>query len=224
MGTIKVLIKGLIANIIFTAILFICAGRTDYVQGWVFLCVNIVATVMNFLSIRKNGDLANERSNLGEGVKSWDKLLLGLSAVIYLIIIITAGLDSGRFLWTANFSWIISISGVGIMMIGQVIFLTARSQNCFFSSVVRIQRERGHVVCDTGLYKTVRHPGYLGMILSLVGIPFITTSMWSIIPTLIAIMLLLIRTSLEDKTLKSELDGYMEYSNKTRYKLIPLIW
>jgi len=141
-----------------------------------------------------------------------------------LIIIIIAGLDSGRFLWTANFSWIISISGVVVMIIGQVVFLTARSQNCFFSSVVRIQRERGHVVCDTGLYKTVRHPGYLGMILSLVGIPFITTSMWSIIPTLIAIMLLLIRTSLEDKTLKSELDGYMEYSNKTRYKLIPLIW
>jgi len=224
METKKILIKGLIINLIFTAILFVCAGRIDYVQGWVFLSVNIVATIMNFLSIQKNRDLANERSKLGEGVKSWDKLLLGLSAVIYLIMIIIAGLDSGRFLWTTNFSWMISISGVAIMMIGQIIFLTARSQNNFFSSVVRIQKERGHVVCDTGLYKTVRHPGYLGMILSLIGIPLITTSIWSIIPTLIAIILLLIRTSLEDKTLKVELDQYIEYSKKTRYKLIPLIW
>lgn len=224
MVTIKILIKGLVTNLIFTAILFICAGRMDYIQGWVFLSVNIVATIMNFLSIRKNNDLANERSKLGEGAKSWDKLILGFSAVIYLIMIIIAGLDSGRFLWTTNFSWIISVSGVTIMIIGQVLFLTARSQNHFFSSVARIQKERGHYVCDTGLYKTVRHPGYSGMILSLIGIPLITNSVWSIIPTLIAIILLLIRTLLEDRMLKTELGGYIEYSRKTRYKLIPFVW
>lgn len=110
------------------------------------------------------------------------------------------------------------------MIIGQIIFLTARSQNNFFSSVVRIQKDRGHVVCDTGLYKTIRHPGYLGMIISLIGLPFITTSIWSVIPTLIAIILLLIRTTLEDITLINELEGYDEYARKTRYKLIPLIW
>jgi protein-S-isoprenylcysteine O-methyltransferase Ste14 len=99
-----------------------------------------------------------------------------------------------------------------------------RSQNNFFSTVMRIQKDRGHVVCDTGLYKIVRHPGYLGMIISLMGLPLITTSVWSIIPTFIAIILLLIRTSLEDKTLISELDGYAGYTRKTRYKLIPLVW
>lgn len=224
MEKIKLLIKGLITNVVFTAILFVCSGRIDYTQGWIFLSGNVLTTLMNFFTIRKNSELINERSKLGEGIKSWDKLLLGLSAVTYLIIIVISGLDSGRFLWTTSFSWIISISGVVIMIIGQVLFLTARSQNNFFSSVMRIQKERGHVVCDTGLYKTVRHPGYLGMILSLTGLPLITTSIWSIIPTLIAIILLLIRTSLEDKTLKMELDGYVEYSEKTRYRLIPLIW
>jgi protein-S-isoprenylcysteine O-methyltransferase Ste14 len=89
---------------------------------------------------------------------------------------------------------------------------------------VRIQKDRGHVVCDKGLYKIVRHPGYLGMIISLMGLPLITTSTWSIIPTLIAIILLLIRTSFEDKTLTDELDGYIEYTRKTRNKLIPLVW
>ncbi len=224
METKKLLLKGLITNTIFTVLLFISAGRIDYYQGSIFLSVNVITTFMNVFSIRKNSDLANERSQLGEGIKSWDKLLLGLSAVIYMIMIVIAGLDSGRFLWTPGFNWIISISGVAIMLIGQIIFLTARSQNNFFSSMVRIQRERNQVVCDSGLYKIIRHPGYLGMILSLLAIPLITTSLWCIIPTLIAVILLLIRTSLEDKTLRDELDGYVEYSKRTRYKLIPLIW
>ncbi len=224
METFKLLIKGLIINIFFAAILFLSAGRIDYHQGWIFLTVNILTAFMNVFSIRKNSDLLNERSKAGEGIKSWDKLILGLSAGIYLIMIVIAGLDSGRFLWSGRFSWITCISGVTVLLIGQIIFLTARSQNNFFSSVVRIQKERGHIVCDTGLYKIIRHPGYLGMILSLIAIPLITTSFWSIIPTVIAVILLLIRTSLEDKTLKAELEGYDEYSKKTRYKLMPLIW
>ncbi len=224
MEKIKLLIKGFVTNIVFTAILFVCAGRLNYTQGWIFLCANILATLMNYFTIHKNIDLINERSKLGEGIKSWDKLLLGLSALVYVIIIVVAGLDSGRFHWTLNFNWQISLLGVILTVMGQIVFLTARSQNKFFSSVVRIQKDRGHVVCDTGLYKIIRHPGYLGMIISLMGLPLITTSIWSIIPTLIAIILLLIRTSLEDKTLINELDGYAEYTRKTRNKLIPLIW
>jgi protein-S-isoprenylcysteine O-methyltransferase Ste14 len=220
----KILIKGFVTNLVFTAILFISAGRIDYTQGWIFLAINILSTLMNYFTIHKNSELMNERANLGEGIKSWDKLLLGLSALMYVITIVLAGLDSGRFQWTPNFNWYISISGVILTVIGQILFLTARSQNNFFSSVVRIQKERGHVVCDKGLYKIVRHPGYLGMIISLTGIPLITTSVWSIIPTSIAIVLLLIRTSLEDKTLINELDGYFEYTRKTRKKLIPFVW
>jgi protein-S-isoprenylcysteine O-methyltransferase Ste14 len=224
MGKVKLLIKGFVTNLVFTTILFICAGRINYTQGWIFLSVNLLSTLMNYFTIYKNSELINERSNLGEGIKSWDKLLLILSALIYVIIIVLAGLDSGRFQRAQSFNWNICISGVILMVIGQILFLTARSQNNFFSTVVRIQKDRGHVVCDTGLYKVVRHPGYLGMIITLIGLPLITTSFWSAIPTLIAIILLVIRTSLEDKTLRNELDGYIEYTRKTRNKLIPLIW
>jgi protein-S-isoprenylcysteine O-methyltransferase Ste14 len=223
MEKVKLLITGFATNLVFTGILFICAGRIDYTQGWIFLSINIFSTLMNYFTINKNSELMNERSKPGEGAKSWDKLLLGLSALIYVVTIVIAGLDSGRYHWSLSFNWIISISGVVLTLIGQVLFLTARSQNQFFSSVVRIQKDRGHVVCDTGLYKVVRHPGYLGMMISLMGVPLITTSLWSIIPTFIAIILLFIRTSLEDKTLMNELDGYVEYSRKTRNKLIPLI-
>ena len=224
MERVKFLIKGFVTNLVFTAILFISAGRIDYPQGWIFLSANVLSTFMNFFTIYKNSELLNERSKPGEGIKSWDKLLLGFSALIYVITIVLAGLDSGRFHWTLNFSWIICISGVILLVIGQILFLTARSQNKFFSSVVRIQKDRGHVVCDTGLYKVVRHPGYLGMIISLMGLPLMTTSIWSVIPTVVAIILLFMRTSLEDKTLIEELDGYVGYTRKTRNKLVPLIW
>jgi len=224
MEKVKLLIKGFVSNLVFSAILFICAGRINYTQGWIFLSANILSTLMNYFTIYKNSELINERSKPGEGIKSWDKLLLGLSALFYVIIIVLAGLDSGRYHQALNFSWIISISGVILLVIGQILFLTARSQNKFFSSVVRIQKDRGHIVCDTGLYKIVRHPGYLGMIISMMGLPLITTSVWSTIPTLIAIILLLIRTSLEDETLIIELDGYVEYTRKTRNKLIPFVW
>ena len=224
MEKVKLLIKGFVTNLVFSAILFICAGRINYTQGWIFLSTNILATLMNYFTIHKNSELINERSKPGDGIKSWDKLILGLSALIYVIIIVLAGLDSGRFQRALNFNWYISISGILLTVIGQILFLTARRQNTFFSSVVRIQKERGHVVCDTGLYKIVRHPGYLGMIISLMGLPLITTSVWSAVPTLIAIILLLIRTSLEDKTLISELDGFVEYTRKTRYKLMPFVW
>jgi protein-S-isoprenylcysteine O-methyltransferase Ste14 len=224
MEKVKLLIKGFATNLVFSAILFICAGRIDYIQGWIFLSINIISTLMNYFTIHKNSELINERSKLGEGIKSWDKLLLGLSALIYVIIIVLAGLDSGRFQWTLNFNWSISIAGIILTVMGQILFLTARSQNNFFSSVVRIQKDRGHIVCDKGLYKIVRHPGYLGMIISLMALPLITTSIWSILPTLIAIILLLIRTSLEDKTLINELDGYLEYTRKTPDKMIPFVW
>jgi len=93
-----------------------------------------------------------------------------------------------------------------------------------FSSVMRIQTDRGHTVCDTGIYKIIRHPAYFGMIVTAIGIPLILGSLWGFIPSIISIVLTLIRTSIEDKTLLNELNGYREYSHKTRYKLFPYIW
>lgn len=220
----KFLFKALITSLIFSLILFISAGKTDYLEGWIFLITNLITALMNFYSIRNNVDLMTERSKVGDGSKSWDKKILAFSSLIYLLNIVIAGLDSGRFQWSPDFHWSFYGLGFVLMISGQVIFLSARNENKYFSSVVRIQTERGHVVCNTGLYKIIRHPGYLGMIISLSGFPLITGSLWSIIPTAIAIMLLIIRTKLEDETLKSELSGYIDYSQITKYRLFPKIW
>ncbi len=220
----KFLIKTIVATLIFSAILFLCAGKVNYFQGWIFLTTNLVAAILNFWVIRNDVELMSERSKIGEGTKSWDKLILALSGLAYLVSVVISGFDSGRYQWSPDFHWSIYVLGIALTFIGQVIFLKARNENKFFSSVVRIQTERGHTVCDTGVYRIVRHPGYSGMTISLFALPFITGSLLSIIPIVTDIILLFIRTYFEDEVLKKELSGYIEYAQKTKKRLIPTIW
>ena len=97
-------------------------------------------------------------------------------------------------------------------------------ENRFFSSVTRIQLDRKHVVCDSGPYRYVRHPGYAGNILALHGIILALNSYWTIIPVIFALIITIIRTDLEDKALQEELLGYTGYVDKVHYKLIPGIF
>ena len=220
----KYLIKSVITSLIFPVILFLSAWKIDYFQGYVFLLTNLFTALMNFWTIKNDTELMTERSKVGKDSKPWDKLILGLSGVTYLISVVIAGLDSGRFQWSPHFHWSIYLLGIILTIFGQVIFLNARKENKYFSSVVRIQTDRGHTVCDTGIYKFVRHPGYFGMTISLAALPLLTGSVWSTIPIIIAIILLFIRTYLEDETLKKELTGYSDYVQKTRQRIIPKIW
>ena len=141
-----------------------------------------------------------------------------------IIMYIIADLDSGRFHWSPDFHWSVYIPGIIFTITGQLLFLIAQKQNKFFSSTVRIQTDRGHTVCESGLYKVVRHPAYLGSVIQAIGFPLLFGSLWSIIPVCVLIVFLVTRTHLEDKTLKNELKGYTEFSYKTRHKLIPYIW
>jgi len=221
---IKFLARLIVPSIAFTAILFLCAGKIGYFQGWIFFMTNIITTVMTFWSARNDTELIKERSRVGEGAKSWDKLILGLSSLTYLIFLVISGLDSGRFHWSPDFHWSIYVIGIILTITGQILFLAAKKENSFFSTVVRIQTDRTHRVCNTGVYKIVRHPGYAGMIISMAALPLLTGSVWSIIPAAAGIILLFIRTRLEDETLKNELPGYVEYTQMTKRRLIPKIW
>jgi protein-S-isoprenylcysteine O-methyltransferase Ste14 len=100
----------------------------------------------------------------------------------------------------------------------------ALGENRFFSSVVRIQTDRGHVVCDSGPYRIVRHPGYAGNILPLAGIVLALGSIWTLVPAIVALIITVIRTTLEDRTLQAELPGYRDYARRVRYRLIPGIF
>ena len=106
--------------------------------------------------------------------------------------------------------------------IGLVVW--ALVENRFFSSTVRIQTDRGHAVCDSGPYRIVRHPGYAGNILPLAGIVLALGSVWTLIPAMVALIIAVIRTTLEDRTLQDELPGYRDYAQRVRYRLIPGIF
>lgn len=219
------IIKHLIGSLIFFAVIFISAGRVlDYWQGLVYVGVGLAMTILNYTVLQIDPELLKERSKPGKDTKKWDKTILGLSFLVTISMYLIAGLDSGRFYWSSEFHWSLYLIGALFTATGQLLFLIAQKQNRFFSSTVRIQTERGHEVCDTGLYKVVRHPAYIGSIIQAIGFPLLFGSLWSIIPVSILIILFMTRTSLEDKTLKNELKGYKEYSEKTKYRLIPFIW
>ena len=218
------LIKQFLGAFIFFAIIFICAGRIDYWQGLLYVSIGLIMFILNYTVLRIDSELLKERSKPGKNTKKWDKTILGLSLLTTISMYMVAGLDSGRFHWSPDFHWSLYLIGIILTAAGQLLFLIAQKQNRFFSSTVRIQTERGHIVCDTGLYKIVRHPAYMGSIVQSLGFPLIFGSLWSIIPISVSITLFVIRTILEDKTLKKELKGYLEYTKKTRYKIIPYVW
>jgi protein-S-isoprenylcysteine O-methyltransferase Ste14 len=218
------ILKHFFGTLIFFLILFISAGKIDYWQGLLYVSIGLIMSVLNYTLLRPDSELLNERSKPGAGAKNWDKTILGLSFLATISMFVTAGLDSGRYHWSPDFHWSLPVIGIFLTASGQLLFLLAQKQNKFFSSTVRIQTDRDHTVCDTGLYRIVRHPAYLGSIIQSIGFPLLFESLWSMLPVGLLIILNVTRTYLEDKTLKEELIGYQEYSLNTRYKIIPYVW
>ncbi|MGD0341397.1 MAG: isoprenylcysteine carboxylmethyltransferase family protein [Bacteroidales bacterium] len=217
-------IKHFIGTFLFFIILFISAGRLNYWQGWIYVSIGLIMFLLSYTVLRIDTELLTERSKPGIGTKKWDKLLLSLAFPPAIASYIIAGLDSGRYHWSPNFHWSLYFIGATLVFLGQLLFLLAQKQNKFFSSTVRIQTERGQTVCETGIYKIVRHPAYLGTILQFIGFPLLLGSIWSIIPIMLSITLFIIRTNMEDRALINELRGYLEYTTKTKYKIIPYVW
>jgi protein-S-isoprenylcysteine O-methyltransferase Ste14 len=97
--------------------------------------------------------------------------------------------------------------------------------NPFFEKTARIQTDRGHKVIDSGPYRYVRHPGYLGTIVGFIlATPLMLGSWWSVVPAVLATLSVAVRTALEDRMLLQELEGYKAYAKRVRYRLIPLFW
>jgi protein-S-isoprenylcysteine O-methyltransferase Ste14 len=157
-------------------------------------------------------------------VKPWDKVLAPLMALsLSFPLVIVAGLDH-RYGWSPLFPTWLNIVGLLLVALGYAFATWAFAENRFFSSVVRIQTDRGHVVCDSGPYRIVRHPGYAGNLLALPGLVLALDSAWTLIPAGVALVVALLRTALEDRTLQEELPGYREYKSRVRYRLLPGVY
>jgi len=206
------------------AMLFLPAGRLDWVMGWVlvgimFLWANTTALVL----ILRNPELIAERIGPKKGAKPWDTVLLSIIGLVTIARCIVAGLDQ-RFGWTTGISLPLQIAMLAVAVLGYALVVWATAANPFFSQAVRIQKERGHTVATGGPYRYVRHPGYVGAIIQSLGAPPMFGSLWTLIPGGLAALLMVIRTALEDRTLHEELDGYREYAQRVRYRLLPGVW
>ena len=218
----KLILKSIFFFALIIAITFIGAGRIDYWQGWIYNGLNTIFLLLSYFLLPR--ELIEERLKPKEGMKKWDKIYYIVSTPVYFAILIISILDGGRFDWEPRIPIVVVIVGVVVYTIGQIIILWTKKVNKFFSTVVRIQKDRGQTVCKDGPYRFIRHPGYIGGLLHIIVTPFVLSSSWGLIPVVIAVVLLFIRTYLEDKTLQRELKGYADYTNEVRYRLLPGIW
>ncbi|NNC84462.1 MAG: isoprenylcysteine carboxylmethyltransferase family protein [Bacteroidia bacterium] len=210
--------------LIIATVLLICAWDLSWWQGWLYLILFLVIGIgSRALAEKRHPGLMAERSKFGkdQNVKPWDKVLAPLMAIsLSFPLFIVAGLDH-HFGWSPEFPIWLNILGFILIITGYTFASWAIIENRFFSTMTRIQLDRGHVVCDSGPYKIVRHPGYAGNVLALPGIVLALSSVWTIIPVTAALIISVIRTKLEDKTLQEELTGYKKYVHSVRYRLIP---
>jgi protein-S-isoprenylcysteine O-methyltransferase Ste14 len=218
-------IKQTITLLMLAAIVFGAAGRIDWLWGWVFVGLNALAVAAQaVIFIPRSPELLAERSGYKSGTKRWDLVIVGLAVVLLpMIAWAVAGLDV-RFGWPPAFAAWVQIAGAAAYLLGYAVVIAAMAANAYFSTTVRIQDERDQRVMTGGPYAIVRHPGYVGAILLTLAVPLALGSAWAFIPMGLSAALYVVRTALEDRTLRQELDGYEAYTRETRYRLIPGVW
>jgi len=206
-------------------ILFISSGRLDWWMAWVYLGIFVVGVIVNaVILMRVNPELIAERAQGMEAdTRDWDRVLASLWGVMSLVALLVAGLNM-RFGWSSQIPWGVQLVALVFVVLGFGFASWALISNAFFAGPVRIQEERGHTTVSEGPYRFVRHPGYVGWIVSGVALPLMLGSVWALIPAVLAAAALVIRTALEDRTLQEELHGYTDYAQRVRYRLVPGIW
>ncbi len=202
------------------ALLFGCAGRLDLPFFWAWLALVVAAVVV--ISRHMDPDLKKERLRPGQG--GTDRYLRIIVMPFWIAHFVVAGLDVGRFHWSAHMPLALQVVGLIVLAGTYALAGWAVLVNRFYSPVVRIQAERGHECVTSGPYRWVRHPGYTA---ALIGLPCggpTLGSWWSIVPVLPVVVLALRRTIIEDRFLLQNLEGYSDYAHRVRYRLIPGVW
>ena len=210
-----VILRFWITILVLMAVLFLAAGKMDWWEGWAYVIQALIVLIFSrALLIRKNPDLAQERAQAGSraNVKPWDRILMPLMSIgLPLTSCVVCGLDE-RFGWSPDLPDSLQLIGLSLIFAGSMLGTWAMISNHFFSSMVRIQTDRGHTVVSGGPYRFVRHPGYAGEVIARMATPVFFGSAWAFIPALSWLIVIILRTSLEDKTLQAELPGYSEYT------------
>ena len=216
-----------ISPFIWLVIILFLSGNWFWVEGWLFglwfITLSISRTVYLY---RKDPELLNERSRKpGTGnQKEWDKYITRLITVIFVVWFFIMPLDAERFIWTVNFPIWLKVLGGILLLISFFFSYRAYTDNTFLSPLVRIQTERKQQVVSTGVYGFVRHPLYLGDALFFIGTPMLFGSKYGILLGVVMLFIIAVRIIGEEKMLIGELEGYADYMDKVKSRLIPFVW
>ena len=198
------------------------AHRLDWKFGGIYVGIVIVAWMINLVFLRLLNPKLIGRRVFGKWAKTWDKVWAVLFVLAIISIFVVADIHTPDGILSApGAAWLL---GYSIFVLGWTLLTWSMVVNPFFEKTVRIQTNHGHRVIDKGPYAYVRHPGYMGFVGCLFSTPLLLASAWAFVPTLIAVVLLVIRAALEDRMLHAELTGYNEYAARVRFRLIPGVW
>ena len=218
------LLRGLTGVCLWGVILLVAAGRVNWKRAWVYIALYVSALVIGEIVVSiKSPEILKERAKRHANKKTFDKVIIPLVVVTFFVFPLVAGLDAGRFGWS-HVGWIAFCAALPLYFIGHLFIPWTMIVNPHLEKTVRIQADRGHQVVKSGPYAMVRHPMYAGVILQSLAVPLLLGSLWSYVPVAGTICLFVVRTALEDRTLRNELPGYADYAMSTRYRLLPGIW
>ncbi|UCH63916.1 MAG: isoprenylcysteine carboxylmethyltransferase family protein [Fidelibacterota bacterium] len=223
----KAILRFAIYILLMPVALFLSAGTLNWAMGWILIGFTVAVTVISRVIVaRKHPSLLVERARFAEveDAKRWDRLFVILMALYGpLVVWVVAGLDY-RFGWSPSVPATWQVVALVVMILSYSLSVWAMAVNRFFSAVVRIQKDRGHTTVTTGPYRYVRHPSYIGGILAYCAIPVLLDTLWALVPVGVTAILTIVRTALEDRTLLAELEGYSDYAQSVRYRLVPGVW
>ena len=191
-----------------------------YAGSIYFIYLFIATIIISLVLFKSNEETLAQRGKTDTDSPVWDKVLLTLFWLLnYFVVYWLAGVSE-----TEEHLTIVFWCGIIITLFAAWFSTKATLENTFLESTARIQSDRKQTVCMTGPYRIVRHPAYSGLILNCIGLCMIFPYLSVWVCMAITVVIIFIRTALEDKMLKDGLDGFFEYTNRTKYKLIPFIW
>lgn len=227
MSFFRLVLGPLLNFLIFGALLFIPAGTLNWPRAWIFLGVILACTAPTMVGLyRDDRGLLEERYKplFQKGQPLEDKLVLVPFVLSYFACIIFIPLDVFHLhVFSLPPSWA-SWAGMLFVIAGWRIMYLAMRENAFAAPVVKLQRERGQVVVDTGVYRWVRHPMYLGGVLFFLGMPLWLQSVAATVATILPILLLMVRILFEERFLRGNLEAYEDYAGRVRWRLVPFVW
>jgi protein-S-isoprenylcysteine O-methyltransferase Ste14 len=192
-------------------------------MAWAVLGIYFVSKLVGLAFA--NPELIRERAAPGPSVDRGDIVIAALGYLgLYPGSFVIAGLDTIRFGPAITIPQFIQMLALLIFAFGYGFASWAVLSNPFFATFVRIQANRGHSVVSSGAYALVRHPGYAGVLLSHLALPFALGSIWALVPAAVGTIFFIVRTAREDQTLRDHLAGYREYQTRVRWRLLPGVW